>query len=169
MKKMMFVLLLTIIVFSTTFAGEIVDEEIIQFTFQKCKEYNVPADLFFAIGINESGFQNIRSYAPNGDGSYDIGIYQLNSKYIKYYERTFWYKEVDFDPWNPKHNIEIAVIYLKHLYTFTGSWQKAVASYNTGLHGLKKYPESANIYVAKISNALTSIEIFGEDYIYFEE
>lgn len=168
MKKLLLIIIVLCITVTTITAGEIVDEDLITFTKRISKEYGIPTDLFFAIGINESGFRNIRSYSSNKDGSYDIGIFQLNSKYIDYYERTFWYRETNFNVWNPKHNIEMAALYLSHLYSYTENWRLAIAAYNTGLHGLKKYPESANIYIAKISHALISIQVFSDDYIYFD-
>lgn len=167
MKKLLLVIIIMCITVTVLTAGEISDEKLIAFTKEISEQYGIPTDLFFAIGINESGFRNVRSYSNNKDGSYDIGIFQLNSKYLKYYERVFWYKEIDFNVWNERHNIEMAAIYLSHLYSYTKSWREAIAAFNTGLHGLKKYPESANIYVAKIANALSSIQVYTDEYIYF--
>jgi len=167
MRKILVVMMLLLVSFSL-FAGEITDKDLIRFVSKKCKEYNLPADIVFAIGINESGFRNIRSYSDNSNGSYDIGIFQINSYYVRYYERTFWYREEDFNPWNPYHNCEMAIMYLNHLRKYTGSLADAISAYNTGLRGLKKYPNVGYIYRAKIANSLNSIKVFTEEYIYFD-
>jgi len=168
MKKLLLVIMLFLFTTSFTFAGKAINTELTKFTYETCQAHNVPFDIVIAIGIVESDWRNLKSYRSNSNGSYDVGIFQLNSRYTDYYERTFWYKEEDFNPWNEYHNVEMAVMYLEHLYSYTKNWEDAVKAYNTGLHGLKKYPETAMAYLAKVANALNRIQVFTEDYIYYD-
>ena len=96
------------------------------FTIDKCKEYDIPSDIAIAIIEVEPGWQNIRGVSG------DIGIFQLNPVYISYFEKKFWNGEKKFNPWNPYHNIEVGLKYLKWLYIHFNSWEKAIMAYNIG-------------------------------------
>ena len=163
----MIMILLLILISPLLYSGEIVDVEIIRYVHQKALEYEVSPEIIFAIGITESNWRNVVS-GYNNDGSRDIGVMQLNSKYISYYERTFWYKDIDFNPWNVKHNIEMAIMYLSHLHSYTNNWRDAVKAYNVGLRGLKKYPEYANRYIVRVSRSLANIQVYTNTYIYYD-
>lgn len=150
------------------YGGEIINKDIIEFTTIKATEYGIPVEIVFAIGIAESNWKNTRSIY-NSNGTVDIGIMQLNSQYVSYYEEAFWYKETPFNVWNPKHNIEMAIIYLAHLYSYTHNFQHAIQAYNRGLHAVKQNENVGLDYLARVSQALTNIKVFTDEYIYYED
>lgn len=124
----------------------------------RCAIYDVPLEIVLAVAIVESNIRMITS-PLNSNGSRDIGIMQLNSRYIKYHEKMFWYKDRSFDPNNPKDNIEMGILILQNLYKQTGEWDKAVRAYNTGLYAVKHDPDRSNAYLVKVINVLNTLEI----------
>jgi len=104
-----------------------------------CELHEVPVWVFARLIQRES---NWRWDAINDNGdSRDLGIAQLNSKYINYYSK---YTNEDIDPFNPYQSLLVSVQILKHLYDETGSWMNAVAAYNVGLTGFRngRFPEN---------------------------
>lgn len=64
-------------------------------------------------------------------------------------------QEMGIDPLDPFQAIPAAGAYLKRLYDATGSWEKAVASYNWGIgnvkrKGLEKAPKETRDYISQI-------------------
>lgn len=124
----------------------------------RAKTYDVPLNIALAVAIVESNITMVTSNR-NYNGSHDIGIFQLNSHFIKWFERTLWYNNKKFNPYDPKNNIEMGIIYLKYLYKYTGSWDKAIKAFNIGLSALSKNPNKANKYLVKITKVLSTLEI----------
>lgn len=122
----------------------------------RCEIHGVPYEIALAVAIVESNFTMIESVA-NRNGTTDIGIFQLNSGFIDWFEEALWYKSKDFSAYDPENNIEMGVIYLKHLYDHTGDWDMAVRAYNTGLHGLASDPDRSKNYLVKIINTLSEL------------
>ena len=128
----------------------------------RCALYDVPPEIAVSVAIVESNFTMAVS-AENWNGSRDIGIFQINSRYVKWFEKALWYEYKDFDPYDPKDNIEMGIIYLRHLYDHTGSWDKTVRAFHQGLHGLRKDPDRSNTYLVRVINVLNTLEIKYKD------
>jgi len=67
------------------------------------------------------------------------------------------------DPTDPEASIDYSARYLKKLYDRFGSWDKALAAYNTGPTNLRKYgmgklPEETRDYLAKINVAKVGVD-----------
>jgi len=124
--------------------------------------YDVPLDIALAVAIVESNITMTIS-KRNSNGSYDIGIYQLNSNFIEWFEKALWYNDRDFNAYDAKDNIEMGIIYLKHLYDQTGTWDKAVRAFNIGLHALAYDPSRSNRYFIKVVNIVTYMRIKNEN------
>jgi len=124
----------------------------------RCAIYDVPFEIVISIAIVESNFRNVRS-PINSNGTFDVGIMQLNDRYADWFEKAFWYKDRSFDIWDAEDNIEMGILYLKHLYKQTGNWDLAVRAYNTGLYGLKTFPDRSHAYLVKVINVLNTLHI----------
>ena len=73
--------------------------------------------------------------------SYDIGIGQLNSKYLSEYEWFYWTNKDEkekFDPENYKHNIKVAIRIFKTLKRELKNKSSAAMAYNAGIGSVLK-------------------------------
>lgn len=63
----------------------------------------------------------------------DLGIMQLNPKYLGYFVERYWGKPDMFDWRNPEHNIYVGLRHLNYLLAVQGfnAWQSIMA-YNCG-------------------------------------
>ncbi len=89
------------------------------------RRHRVPADLFFKLIQQESGW-NPKAISPAGA----IGLTQLMPQTAK---------SLRVDPYNPKENLEGGARYLSQQYRTFGSWRLALAAYNAGPGAVKKY------------------------------
>lgn len=96
----------------------------------------IPMDLLVRLIEKESCWEARAISTPNRNGSVDMGIMQLNSKYLGYFAMKF-NGGVMFDPLDPEINLRVGMKYIAHLYRSTGSWYNAVAAYNAGLTRLQ--------------------------------
>ncbi len=63
----------------------------------------------------------------------DLGIMQLNPRYIDYFVEQYWDKPGEFCWYNPEHNIYVGLRHLKYLLSIPGwnTWMSLIA-YNAG-------------------------------------
>jgi hypothetical protein len=99
----------------------------------------IPINLFFALAYAESNFKSVRS-RTNSDGSYDIGLFQLNSYVYKKYD--------DSELIDPVFNTHMASLHLLNNYERFKSWEEAIMAYNCG--NIKSIPERTAKYLSKI-------------------
>lgn len=123
------------------------------YTIQKCEEYSIPHDIAIAIIEVESQWRNVKGCSG------DIGIFQLNPYYINYYEDKFWDKNKKFNPWNPYHNIEMGIIYIKWLYEYYNNWPNAIMAFNIGPTSVTNNMKVhiGNKYFVKVVKVLTNL------------
>jgi len=84
--------------------------------------------------------------SPNGQ---DIGLMQLNSRYIDWFKEKFWYEKEKFDAKNPEHNAKVGIRYFKYLLKmFKGNTTLALQAYNAGPTAVKtgKVPKRTLAY-----------------------
>jgi len=129
-----------------------VNQEYVPWIEQVCELYSVPVDVALAVGIIESKLTMINS-GRNKDGSYDIGVFQINSRYKDWHEQKLWQKGRKFNINDAHDNIEMGILILRYQYENTGDWHLAVRAYNTGLKALRKYPERSLPYLRKFKRA----------------
>jgi hypothetical protein len=122
------------------------------------KEYKVPLNVIQAIINHESGWDpNAKHNNPN---SQDIGLMQLNSKYIPDYVSKYWdHKDIKFDARNPFHNAEVGVAYLADLHKQTNDnkwWEKTIMAYNIGPAAVNNQEnlETGKKYLDKIATMM---------------
>lgn len=65
--------------------------------------------------------------------SEDMGIGQLNSKYIETFKKLYWYEDEKFDAFNYKHNIKISIRLYKDLRERLNCPYLATMAYNAGI------------------------------------
>lgn len=63
----------------------------------------------------------------------DLGIMQLNPRYLSWFIYKYWDRNTLFDWQNPEHNIRVGLLHLKYLLSVHGwnTWQALIA-YNCG-------------------------------------
>ncbi len=157
MKKII-IILMFFIGFSAGIGAETITSPYLPWLQDRCAIYDVPMEIALAVAIVESNFYMIISES-NWNESYDIGIFQINSKYVDYFEENFWYKDRIFQAQNPHDNIEMGILILQNLYRQTGSWDNAVRAYHSGCHGLKNDPDASRAYLVKVINVLSTLRI----------
>lgn len=115
------------------------------------KKHLVPIWIIARVIEIESNW-NSKAINKNKDGSYDYGIMQLNSKYIRGYFDWKFNDNKKINYYDPYINMEIGVKYLKHLYDYHKSWREAVAAYNCGSSKVlrNEIPLSTKRYVEKV-------------------
>jgi soluble lytic murein transglycosylase-like protein len=88
----------------------------------------------------------------NDNGTQDLGLAQLNSRYLDYFARYNDWQQVD--PFDPDMAIRVACRYLEALYRATGTWEGAVAAYNCGLGRYRtgSIPQRTREHVERIFN-----------------
>ena len=118
--------------------------------------HDVPTHIALAVAQVESGTKMIVS-ETNTNGSHDIGIFQLNSNFIDYFEERLWQNQWDFDPNAVFDNIEMGIMILKDLAMRTGNWDDAIKAYHVGLTGLHIYPDSADAYFNKVIQVVSEL------------
>ncbi len=83
----------------------------------------------------------------------DLGIMQLNPRYIDYFVERYWDKPGKFCWRNPEHNIYIGLRHLKYLLSIPdfNAWQ-AIMAYNCGENAVRSgHPPNSSIdYANKI-------------------
>lgn len=113
----------------------------------------LPEGLLLAIAKTESGL-NWRALNRNRDGSYDIGIMQINSRHLP---RLQQYGITQENLWNPCVNVSVGAFILHEFVARHGLTWKAVAAYNTG--SPDKKPTAARRYAEKVHQHYTRIAL----------
>jgi soluble lytic murein transglycosylase-like protein len=111
----------------------------------------IPPELLLAIAKVESGL-NWRAVNVNRDGSYDIGVMQINSRHLPRLERLGITREM---LWHPCVNVAVGAWILHEFIAIYGMNWTAVAAYNTG--NPAKKPEAAKKYAVKVHDKYTRL------------
>lgn len=99
-----------------------------------CEKEKADPKMIAAIIQKESGF-NPDAISPGKD----IGLMQLNRKYIPWFITKFWDRKEKFDPMNPEHNAIVGIRYYQSLLKmFNGDKEKALQAYNQGPTAVKE-------------------------------
>lgn len=140
--------------------------ELQDFVFVTSYKYNISPELIFAIMKLESNY-DVSVVSINSNKSKDIGLMQLNSRYMYDFAKD---AGVDnFDPLNPYHNIEVGVFVLaKHReywqsqgYSEEMIFDLILSSYNKGRYGTKS-KGVARGYVDRVLDYKIQLETCGE-------
>ena len=122
---------------------------------QISEKYQVPVLFFVRVVYHESRWNPRAKSKVNANGSYDAGLCQLNSYNFPYFRRIF----SNFDPWNPRLNLEVGAWFLRQMYNQHGNWFAALAAYNAGSYSVRsgRLPNSTKRYLAAVKKSLQPI------------
>ena len=110
------------------------------------KRYNVNAELLYVIAAQESAYQ-YDAINVNRNGTYDVGLMQINS---------IWFKELaqygiqESDLFNPCVNIHIGAWVLAQAIEHYGNTWRAVGAYNAGTRETAKAEERRRSYALRV-------------------
>lgn len=128
-------------------------------TYIRDLDLNIPPGLIYALIYYESWwYPNAVGYNPNG--TRDIGIMQLNSRYMHHFAAIHYTGDAPFDPFNPYHNLEVGLKHFASLLTYyQGDISYALAAYNAGRYRVNtgSIPASTIRYRTKILRRSTII------------
>ena len=125
---------------------------------QMCSELNIDTDLAVAILTTENtAYDPDVIGKPNQNGTVDLGLWQLNDKYLwTTFEERYWFENVELNPFNWKHNTYIALHHLKYLTDKLKIEEDIIMAYNGGegavMDGTVK--QSTYDYLTKVKNYL---------------
>lgn len=92
------------------------------------KHFKIDARLLWAIAYKESRFNPNAISKANKNGSYDIGIMQINSSHLWWLKRDFNIEKEDL--LNPSINIYIGALILKRCFNIHGYTKQGITCYN---------------------------------------
>lgn len=116
-------------------------------------KYKVPMIYLARLLREESNFDpDAINY--NDNGTIDLGIAQLNNKYIPEYVWKYNHMQ-PIDPFNPKTAIHIAAAILANNYRVLKDWKNSVMAYNCGLSKVRSgnIPVKTRAYAIRIIGA----------------
>jgi hypothetical protein len=124
-----------------------------------CERKNIDSNLVFAILIQENPtFDHTIKGRRNRNGTYDCGLFQLNSRYMNDFEFRYWdIRNTKFDPFNYSHNSYVAISLIKTLFNvFDGDYNKVIMAYNCGATSVirNKIPHSTKNYLKSVNENL---------------
>jgi soluble lytic murein transglycosylase-like protein len=110
---------------------------------------NVPISILESIAFAESQFNPWAESKERKDGYKDMGIMQINEKYLV----SDYYRYIGpFNPYNPYQSVLVVGLHLSYLYKQFGSWPSAILAYNAGETAVLKdrVPDSGIDYLMKV-------------------
>ena len=140
-------------------------EEYFNYAKEIAEKENAPLDLMIAILLTENElFDADIVYGPNDDGSYDIGLCQVNSNYIDYFAKLYNIK--NFDPYDVYDSLEFLAKHVNYLkneglnkYNIENEniYMFIAGAYNRGISNEIKYQNMYH-YKEKVQNYLNDLE-----------
>lgn len=94
--------------------------------------------LFCSLLIQENAAMNYNAKSKmNRNGTCDLGLWQLNSRYVDEFVDNYWDADEKFYVYNWEHNTYIAVRHLQWLAgQFDNDYKKAITAYNAGINNV---------------------------------
>ena len=130
-----------------------------------CEAMNVNMDLVIGILFTENPGMKVDATHLNQNGTVDIGLFQLNDRYLwSTFVPAYWVAEVEFDPFNWKHNSFIAISHISYLKQRMKSDKLAVLSYNCGIGAVinNTVPESSYRYLEQVNSYMELFNLVEE-------
>lgn len=122
-----------------------------------CDEIGLDSDRAVAQLMVENAEFNPNAIHRNENGTLDVGEFQLNDRYLwTTFIPRYWFDNVEFDPFNWKHNTYIALHHMKYLEDKLKIEDDAIMAYNCGEGNVMNgtIPASTLVYLAKVKNNL---------------
>ena len=134
----------------------------------QCLEARVPAPVVYAILLQENPELNPQATHKNTNGTTDLGLFQLNDRYVySDFIPRYWKREEAFRWDDPFHSAYIAVRHIRWLYDLF--WEQptpqakafsASLAYNCGFYAVMtgNVPASSARYAANVINSVWRAE-----------
>lgn len=122
---------------------------------EMCVELEIDSDMAVAILIRENPEFNPNVTHKNENGTIDLGLWQLNDKYLyRVFIDRYWKIPVEFNPFNWKMNTYIALHHIKYLQNEMKVFDDIICSYNCGEGNVmrRSIPTSTYQYLAYVKN-----------------
>lgn len=120
-------------------------------------ELEIDSDLVVAILMAENPEFDPEAVHRNTNGTIDCGLFQLNDRYLwTSFKDSYWFDNVELDPFNWKHNTYIAVHHIAYLQKKMKVLDEAVMAYNCGTATVMSgsIPETTKAYLKKVKTNL---------------
>lgn len=117
-----------ILCFSFIFSGIASAQENWACWYEAAQKYNLPPDLLYAIAHVESG-NRANAIGRNTNGSYDIGVMQINSMHLPMLREKYGIREDDLIK-NPCLNVHIGAMILRQSIDKYGWNWRGLGAYN---------------------------------------
>lgn len=119
------------------------------------QELELDTDLVVAILMCENPNYDENAIHRNTNGTVDVGLFQLNDKYLwTDYVKRYWYSDIDFDPFNWKHNTYVALHHIQFLKKKLKVQDDVILAYNCGINAVykRKIPNKSIKYLNQVKN-----------------
>lgn len=121
------------------------------------EELGIDSDLVVAILMNENPEFNPDVIHRNENGTNDLGLFQLNDRYCyTTFVESYWDMDVEFNPYNWKHNTFIALHHIEYLQSRLKVQDDVIMAYNGGIGAVinNQIASSTYYYLARVKNNL---------------
>lgn len=121
------------------------------------EELGIDSDLVVAILMNENPEFNPDIIHRNENGTNDLGLFQLNDRYCyTTFVESYWDMDVEFNPYNWKHNAFIALHHIEYLQSRLKVQDDVIMAYNGGIGAVinNQIASSTYYYLARVKNNL---------------
>lgn len=147
-------------------------KELQEYTWNLCNEYKLSYEMVLSLIYQESRF-NPKAINYNSNNTYDSGITQINSKYLKYHCKLVGIDYKNFDVFNPYQAIELTV---KLLNYYKEHWKEkgfdseeelfdlVLGSYNMGMSSMHKKIKTSRSLSNKYSRIVLKHKLDLEKY-----
>lgn len=157
MKKIVYVDFLAeeITVEETEHKYQFLPKELSDYICQMCSELEIDSDLAIAILMQENPQVNLEATHRNENGTMDLGLWQLNDKYLYTdFSNNFWKFDVELNAFDWKHNTFIALHQIEWLQSRLKVFDDVICAYNCGIGATmnRKIPESTKVYLSRVKN-----------------
>ena len=157
MKKIVYVDFLAeeITVEETEHKYQFLPKELSDYICQMCYELEIDSDLAIAILMQENPQVNLDATHRNENGTMDLGLWQLNDKYLYTdFSNNFWKFDVELNAFDWKHNTFIALHQIEWLQSRLKVFDDVICAYNCGIGATmnRKIPESTKVYLSRVKN-----------------
>ena len=134
-----------------------IDSSISDYICDLCNELSLDSDLVVAILMVENPEFNKDAVHRNENGTIDVGLFQLNDRYLwTTFKDSYWFDNVELDPFNWKHNAYIAIHHLEQLQKRLKVTDDVIMAYNCGIGAVMNgnVPAATKVYFCKVNNNL---------------
>ena len=137
---------------------EFMPSSISKYICEYAEKLEIPSDLVVAILLQENPDFQFDAVNKNLNGTIDCGLFQLNDRYIwSDFVPKYWSElEIEFNPFNWKHNTFIALRHIKFLLDSLKVQDDVIMAYNCGIGAVMndKIPSSTFVYLSRVKNNL---------------